>query len=262
MSAANALTVPLAGRHWTGRQILLWGELRSRPVKQAKLDDLARKVGFWVHPAGGAAQPNRGRVSDNFAMFRFHRVLGYASVRGRGGSVRWWFGAGLRRGVGTVRFRERRLTLGNDSLSPFGGFCSKEWLLEHWSSQFGTSGGGPPGRASRGAAGPRRGRPPRRLYASCPTGHRVRNGRWSWRPGSASFRAEYHGWCRRCRARIVDVFELRAPLPALRPRSPEELADRALLERRRAMAARLVASDLPWAVRELARRQYLDPREE
>lgn len=73
------------------------------------------------------------------------------------------------------------------------------------------------------------------------------------------FRAEYRGRCRRCGAGVTESLELVVILPP-RGRSPAELRDSALFERRRYMAAELLADpSTDWATRERLERDYLAP---
>lgn len=109
---------------------------------------------------------------------------------------------------------------------------------------------------------PRR-RPPRVVYGRCPVGHAVRLGRRTWiegPPWAPSIAARFVGRCRRCDAVVVDGFELELPPPPPRGPSPAELADPAVLERRRRLAAELLADpSTSVALRERIRRDYLEP---
>jgi hypothetical protein len=202
-------------------------------IRTATVTQLTR----WTDASG------RGRTSDRLARLRQLGLVGFSTTRGRRGSVRWWFHPAMRRGIATSAVRRRAVDDGNDSTSPCRGFLTRgAWEKRELETRDWT-GGVPPGAAGiGGVAGPRRGRrPPRVLYARCPSGHRLRIGRTSWTSGVRELRAEWRGSCRRCGGvPVLETVVLRRPLPEARPPSPAELRDPELLARRRRLALELV----------------------
>lgn len=228
----------------TQQRVVLLYVARTTRRGDRTLEEISRVVGIT----------SRGQVSRELRRLRQLELIGFKAWRGPKGRHRLW----LPRGAARLRraLAERAHQVRNDSLStPFGGFISRKGV-----ESAADRGGGPllPGRAAA-RDGPRRGHePPRQLYATCPAGHSTRLGRRSWRtvPGVA-LRAVWTGTCRRCGGRPVEeVVEVRLNLPTSdRPLSTAELADPALLERRRAMAAAFERDGL--APRQVVAYRYL-----
>lgn len=247
----NALRWPVRGRYLsTGQRatLTLCHSLAARR-RRFTLAELAA----W------SGTSSRGRAHDRLARLRSLGLIGFRADRGRNGRIRVWIRPELRHGVSSAAYRGRPAV--NDSLSPYGGFLTPTRAAAEWSAS--RSRRRPPGSPGpSGLTGPRRGRrPPRVLWAKCPAGHTVTTGRRSWteRIRPPSLHAVYLGRCRRCSAEVRESLEL---VVTLEPRalSPAELADPALLARRQAAAAAIVAdSGLSLAVRASLERDYLAP---
>jgi DNA-binding transcriptional ArsR family regulator len=222
--------------------IYLHGSMHKGP---RTLEEIARVVGVT----------SRGQVSRELRRLRQLELVGVSARKGRNGRHYLWLNPAARRL--RTGLRRTRLPRGNDSAStPFGGFISRIGVESAW-----RKGGGPPlaGRSRRGE-GPRRGRePPRTLHARCPAGHRTTLGRRSWMAAPGTLVATWTGICGRCQAPVRERVELTLPPPPPREPSPAELADPALLERRRAMAVAMLEDPATSpAVRERITRDYLE----
>jgi len=231
------------------RTLLLYiaGTGRTRGLRT--LEELSRSVGVT----------SRGQVSRELRRLRQLELIGYRARRGAKGRHHIW----MSRAASRLRAVRRAARVANDSAStPSGRFISRRGVESAAARDR-----RPPGAGGTAAGvGPRRGHdPPRKLYARCPAGHSVilPRGPWTRAPSGGLLRAEWSGVCRRCGDRPVrEVIELELVAPLPRPLSPAELADPALLERRRA-AARAAVRDpaVSHELREQIRRDYLDERE-
>jgi hypothetical protein len=200
------------------RSLLLYLASTQRWRGRRTLEEMAKVLGVT----------SRGQVSRELRRLRQLEVIGFKARRGQRGSHLVWISRSA------ARLRAVRHQVRNDSAStPFGGFISRTGLQRTWSG-----GGGPllPGRAAA-RDGPRRGSdPPRALNARCPLGHPTRLGRRSWMRHARGVVAEWSGECRICARPILERVEVAIAEPVRVP-SPSELADPALLDRRRRMAA-------------------------
>lgn len=260
MNVSNRLVWPVASpwalrrrgtatAYLSSRQrALLWIAHKTLPRGPRTLEELARTAGVT----------SRGQVSRELRRLRQLELIGYIARKGRNGQHFIWIPTASRKLRAALS--DKRLPRPNDSLStPFGGFVSRIGVERAELSRRRPPGAGGP--AARD--GPRRGRnPPRVLYARCPIGHTARlpRGPWTRARGGQLLRAEWNGICRQCGDRPVrEILELELiPIPA-RPRSAEELADPAVLERRRRLALEALADpSTPLEVAERLRRDYLD----
>lgn len=244
--APHGRTVYLTG----SQRALLWYLRRSAHRGRAlTLEQMAEAVGT----------SSRGRVWHQLRRLRQLELVGARSWapngkrRGRLARFLLWIPAAAR-----AAYLGPAPRGGNDSVSTPPGFISPAGVRAAW-----VGSGAPPFAAGPPRlSGPRRGHPPRVVYARCPAGHRLVARRSLWTRDAGRLVAEWTGFCRSCSRPVVERVDLRLAAAPARALSPAELADPATLEARRRLAAQLLEDGtLPAAVRERLTRDYLEPRQ-